>query len=38
VAALLCFTIIGAIIGIPLVISGFQHSKKGEDATPAVEQ
>lgn len=36
VGALLCLTIVGGIIGIPLVISGFRHSSRGEKATPAV--
>lgn len=36
VGALLCFTIIGGVIGIPLVISGLRHKGKASDASPAV--
>lgn len=36
VGALLCFTVVGAILGIPLGISGFRHYSRAENATPAV--
>jgi hypothetical protein len=34
IGALCCLTIIGGIIGIPLVISGFLHHRKAKSATP----
>lgn len=35
IGALLCFTIIGGVIGIPLVISGLRHQQRAKEATPA---
>lgn len=36
VGTLLCLTVVGAIIGIPLVISGLRHYSRAQEASPAV--
>jgi hypothetical protein len=37
IGALLCLTVIGGVIGVPLVIWGFVLAGRIDDATPAVE-
>lgn len=37
VGALLCFTVVGGIIGVPLVISGFLHARKADSVSPAID-
>jgi hypothetical protein len=33
---LLCLTVIGGVIGIPLIVSGYLHGKRAEEASPAI--
>lgn len=34
---LLCLTVVGGVVGIPLLISGVRHNKRARDARPAIE-